>query len=91
MSWPNYGVRYSKAAEAASDAVYAAQANLQAVLRHEYPEGARVRVVHSRGRFYGHVVGWDHGGSRVTVENDHSGKVAKWWAAHVELATGDDA
>ncbi|MNL81919.1 hypothetical protein D3C87_2091630 [compost metagenome] len=46
---------------------------------------ARVRVTHHRGSFMGSVAGWDADGSRVAVLNDKSGKVGKWWSAHVEL------
>lgn len=81
---------YSRWVERASNAVREAQEALQEALREEYPLGAIVRVVHHRGSFFARVVGWDYFGARVKVENERSGKISKWWAAHVELEDGHD-
>ena len=79
---PNFSRRVAQA----SEAVRLAQQNLQATLKHAYPEGRRVTVIHHRGHFSGHVVGWDYDGCRVAVKNERTLKVSKWWAAHVQLA-----
>lgn len=70
----------------ARDAVRAAEAALLAALKQSYPQGACVHVVHHRGSFPGEVTGWDVYGVREVVRNLSSGKTAKWWAAHVEIA-----
>ncbi|MNV80561.1 hypothetical protein D3C71_1741730 [compost metagenome] len=76
---------YSRDVEKANELVRQAKADLLAALRKAYPMHARVRVTHHRGSFMGSVAGWDADGSRVAVLNDKSGKVGKWWSAHVEL------
>lgn len=83
--WEGMAPGYSRAVEASAERVRRAEKVLQETLRREYPEGARVRVVHHRGEFYGRVSGWDYYGARVSVVNDHSGKESKWWAAYVEV------
>lgn len=77
---------YSRDVEEASERVRQAKADLLAALQRAYPKDARVRVTHYRGSFMGQVTGWDADGARVSVLNDRSAKVGKWWAAHVELA-----
>ncbi|MDP9917019.1 hypothetical protein J2W24_002670 [Variovorax boronicumulans] len=77
---------YSRDVEKASEAVRRAKSDLLEALRTAYPKDARVRVMHYRGSFMGSVAGWDADGSRVAVLNDKSGKVGRWWSAHVELA-----
>lgn len=76
----------SVSVEQANRAVLEAKAALEQSLKQCYPLGARVRVAHHRGGFLGEVTGWDVYGVRVVVRNLSSGKIAKWWAAHVELA-----
>ena len=76
---------YSRAVAEASVRVYRAKADLLRVLEENYPIDAPVTVIHWRGAFSGTVCGWDTEGIRVFVKNDRSGKVSKWWAAHVEL------
>ncbi len=83
--WQGYATTYSRKVEAAHEAVKAAENALLATLVAEYPLGAHVIVVHSRGSFTGTVSGWDHYGSRVKVTNDTTGKTNKWWAAHVGI------
>lgn len=79
---PNFSRQVAKANEAVKDA----QQELLETLRLGYPEGKRVAVIHYRGHFYGHVVGWDCRGCRVAVKNEATLKVSKWWAAHVQLS-----
>lgn len=76
---------YSRAVEAAHEAVRAAEAESLKTLQREYPLKKSVQVIHYRGQFEGEVVGHDNHGARVLVRNAVSGKVSKWWAAHVEL------
>lgn len=79
---PNFSRRVAQASEALS----VAEKNLFQALKHAYPEGRRVAVIHHRGHFHGYVVGWDHSGARVCVKNEATLKVSKWWAAHVQLS-----
>lgn len=67
------------------EAVRQAKERLQETLRTSYPMGVRVAVIHYRGHFNGHVVGWDHEGCRVLVKNERTLKTSKWWAAHVQI------
>lgn len=76
---------FSREVARASETVRLAEGKLLAALRHQYPRGRRVQVVHGRGQFYGTVSGWDAQGSRVMVLNERTGKCCKWWAAHVQL------
>lgn len=78
--------RFSRCVARASRAVAEAQETLYAALQKGYPRGAEVYVIHHRGCFAGTVEGWDTFGTRVIVKNDRTGKVSKWWAAHVQLA-----
>jgi hypothetical protein len=84
-----YGVghapRFSRCVARASQAVHDAEAALLAALEQGYPHGAAVYVIHSRGCFTGTVHSWDTYGCRVLVKNDRTQKVAKWWAAQVQL------
>lgn len=91
--WQGYGRApgYSREVESANHAVREAEDHLRHVLQQEYPENCPVRVVHSRGQFRGKVIGWDVYGVRVIVRNDRTGKVNKWWAAHVERLPVNDA
>lgn len=75
---------FDRSVAKASEAVRAAEQALLDALRLGYPVGWLVEVVHSRGRFFGYVVGWDHRGTRVLVQNERTLKVSKWWAAHVQ-------
>jgi Na+-translocating ferredoxin:NAD+ oxidoreductase RnfC subunit len=75
---------YSRAVEAAHEAVRSAEAESLRTLQREYPMGSSVQVIHYRGQFEGEVVGHDNVGARVLVRNAVTGKVSKWWAAHVE-------
>lgn len=84
---PNFG-RGAARAQAALDA---AKAALLLALKTDYPMDAPVTVVHYRGHFHGRVAGWDTSGCRVLVRNDDSGKMAKWWAAHVQLRPSGSA
>lgn len=93
MSWDSFShipgshaPAYSRDVEAASEAVRDAERRLVSALEAAYPLDTRVRVVHYRGQFFGRVTGWDCNGCRVLVRNCVSGKVGKWWAAHVEVA-----
>jgi len=79
---PNFSRRVAQAAEA----VTRAEKQLREALKHAYPEGRRVTVIHHRGHFSGYVVGWDEHGARVQVKNERSLKTSYWWAAHVQLA-----
>lgn len=79
-----YATWQNKNVEDACDAVVVAKNSLADALAAAYPHGTAVEVVHHRGRFTGTVVGWDDEGSRVVVKNDRSGRVAKWWSAHVQ-------
>ena len=76
---------YSRSVEAAHEAVRAAEAESLKTLQREYPMGSGVKVIHYRGQFEGKVAGHDNVGARVLVRNALTGKVSKWWAAHVEL------
>lgn len=92
--WSGHAPGYSLVVERAFIAFRAAEEALLESLKHSYPLDAEVRVVHHRGSFLGVVTGWDVRGVRIVVCNKASGKCAKWWAAHVELATegaGSDA
>ncbi|WP_238866435.1 hypothetical protein [Achromobacter xylosoxidans] len=92
--WSGHAPGYSLAVERAFIAFRAAEAALLESLKRSYPLDTEVRVVHHRGSFLGVVTGWDVRGVRIVVCNKASGKCAKWWAAHVELATewaGSDA
>ncbi|WP_348995948.1 hypothetical protein ABFG95_12060 [Achromobacter sp. HNDS-1] len=84
--WEGHAPGYSLAVERAFIAFRAAEAALLESLKRSYPLDAEVRVVHRRGSFLGVVTGWDARGVRIVVCNKASGKCAKWWAAHVELA-----
>lgn len=77
---------FSRAVALASKAVDEAEEKLRQELKRSYPMGARVQVFHYKGSFFGRVVGWDTHGIRVAVHNDRSRKMAKWWAAQVQLA-----
>lgn len=83
---PGSAPNFSRRVAQASASVKLAEANLLDALKYAYPLGARVEVIHYRGGFFGTVAGWDHGGARVLVKNERSGKSQKWWAAHVQLA-----
>ncbi|MFH7106386.1 hypothetical protein [Achromobacter xylosoxidans] len=85
--WSGHAPGYSLAVERAFIAFRAAEAALLESLKRSYPLDTEVRVVHHRGSFLGVVTGWDVRGVRIVVCNKASGKCAKWWAAHVELAT----
>ncbi len=85
--WSGHAPGYSLAVERAFIAFRAAEEALLESLKRSYPLDAEVRVVHHRGSFLGVVTGWDVRGVRIVVCNKASGKCAKWWAAHVELAT----
>lgn len=82
---PHFNRQVAKAAQALKEAEQA----LEAALRLAYPPERRVAVIHGRGHFYGHVVGWDYWGCRVAVKNERTLKVSKWWAAHVQLSPCD--
>ena len=82
---PGHAPNFNRQVAKAYEAVKAAEQTLQETLRLGYPVGKRVIVIHHRGYFYGHVVGWGHEGCLVLVKNETSRKVSKWWAAHVEL------
>lgn len=82
--WKGYAPGYSRSVERASEAVREAENALVAIMLREYPIGSHVRVVHHRGEYTGTVAGVDKFGVRVMVRNDRTGKVQKWWAAHVE-------
>ncbi len=84
---PNFGRRCARA----QAALHEADEALLRALKADYPLDAPVTVVHYRGQFSGRVAGWDRFGCRVVVRNDASGKVAKWWAAHVQLREGSSA
>ena len=78
---PNFSRRVAQADED----VKRAEEKLTAALKHAYPLGEPVSVIHHRGHFTATVAGWDSCGCRVVVKNDATGKVSKWWAAHVQL------
>lgn len=80
-----YAPRFSRSVARASQAVTEAEESLVEALKKAYPHGEAVYVIHHRGSFSGHVVGWDRRGARVVVKNARTGKEAKWWAAHVQL------
>lgn len=83
---PGQAPGFDRAVAAAHEAVKRAEVVLQKALARGYPEGRHVTVIHSRGIFFGRVVGWDYHGCRVTVKNEVTGKVSKWWSAHVQLS-----
>lgn len=85
--WNGHAPNYSTAVEAACKAVREAEGEALDALKKDYPKGAEVRVVHSRGEFYGLVIGWDIHGYRVHVKNVASRKTSKWWAACVDTPT----
>lgn len=75
--------RHSLAAAVAETAVKAARDNLEQVLKREYPHGAAVEVVHTRGTYRGTVSGCS--GSQVLVWNAGSQKVRGWHFTFVQL------
>ena len=77
--------RFSRMVAHAAVAVEEAKNALYAALKAGYPADSRVYVIHHRGCFEGTVAGWDTYGCRVHVKNSITGKVSKWWAAHVQL------
>lgn len=77
--------QYSQAVETANDKVSEAEDQLFAVMLREYPLDACVYVLHSRGQYYGRVVGHDLHGKRIGVENDSSGKTGWRWYREVGL------
>lgn len=83
--WQGTAPNYSRAVEQSHEAVRSAEAEHLKTLQREYPVGKKVQVIHWRGQFEGAVVGHDNVGSRVCVRNTVTGKVSKWWAAHVQL------
>ena len=83
---PGHAPMFSRAVAAANQTLKRAEEELQATLKREYPEGRHVTVIHHRGMFWGRIVGWDYYGCRVAVQNEVTGKVSKWWAAHVQLS-----
>ncbi len=85
--WLGVGLapHFSRPVAAAYEAVRQAEEKLLEALRTAYPMGARVAVIHYRGHFNGHVVGWDRSGCRVLVKNERTLKTSKWWAAHVQI------
>lgn len=76
---------FSKVVDAANDTVTKAEDQLFAAMLREYPLKARVYVLHSRGQYYGRIVGHDVRGRRIGVENDTSGKIGWRWYREVGL------
>lgn len=85
---PGQAPHFNRQVAKANEAVREAEQELRVALRLGYPLGRRVAVIHHRGTFYGHVVGWDSYGCRVAVQNESTRKMSKWWSAHVQLCDG---
>jgi 3'-phosphoadenosine 5'-phosphosulfate sulfotransferase len=78
------GAKFSTKIERANEAVHNAMFQLLEVMEKEYPLNSKIIVKHSRGSFYGVVVGHDVHGVRIKVLNSQTLKMSKWWYRHIE-------
>jgi hypothetical protein len=69
--------------ERALKAVSVAENEACDVLRKEYPGGSHVVVNHTRGTFYGNVVGIQRDGAYLRIQNQATNKITKQWYRYV--------
>ena len=78
--------RYSKKVKDAFDGLYKLEKEISLILKREYPLGSFVRVIHSRGEYFGYVVDHSFYGASIAIRNCKSGKILYRWYREVELS-----